>query len=161
MIVATTNDLPGYRVIEVLGLVRGITVRSRNVFGTIGGALQSIVGGNITIFTTLAETTRQQALDLMVQNYYAFAILNPNMKALARLLRKKHEQSEPAAGSGAAESVPAASAAGSIEPDRAQGSSPTVREGSEDKADEDVRAPRKKKRRRRGGGGFATGWKTW
>jgi uncharacterized protein YbjQ (UPF0145 family) len=68
MIVATTNDLPGYRVVEVLGLVRGITVRSRNVFGAIGGALQSIVGGNLSLFTTLAETSRQEALDLMVKH---------------------------------------------------------------------------------------------
>ena len=68
MIVATTNDLPGYRVVEVLGLVRGITVRSRSVIGTIGGALQSIVGGNLSLFTTLAETSRQEALDLMIQH---------------------------------------------------------------------------------------------
>ncbi|MBI4920464.1 MAG: YbjQ family protein [Devosia nanyangense] len=67
MIVATTNDLPGYRVVHTIGLVRGITVRSRSVFGTIGGALQSLVGGNITLFTSLAEKTRQEALDLMVQ----------------------------------------------------------------------------------------------
>lgn len=66
MIVATTNDLPGYRVVRSLGLVRGITVRSRSVFGTIGGALQSLVGGNITLFTSLAEKTRQEALDLMI-----------------------------------------------------------------------------------------------
>ena len=68
MIVATTNDLPGYRVIEVLGVVRGITVRSRSVFGTIGGALQSIVGGNLSLFTTLAETSRQEAMDLMIRH---------------------------------------------------------------------------------------------
>ena len=68
MIVATTNDLPGYRVVEVLGLVRGITVRSRSVVGTIGGALQSLVGGNLTLFTTLAETSRQEALDLMIRH---------------------------------------------------------------------------------------------
>ena len=68
MIVVTTNDLAGYRVVEVLGLVRGITVRSRNVFGTIGGALQSIVGGNLSLFTTLAETSRQEALDLMIKH---------------------------------------------------------------------------------------------
>jgi uncharacterized protein YbjQ (UPF0145 family) len=66
MIVATTNDLPGYRIVRSLGLVRGITVRSRSVFGTIGGALQSLVGGNITLFTSLAEKTRQEALDLMI-----------------------------------------------------------------------------------------------
>ena len=48
MIVVTTNDLPGYRIVRVIGMVRGITVRSRSIVGTIGGALQSIVGGNIT-----------------------------------------------------------------------------------------------------------------
>jgi uncharacterized protein YbjQ (UPF0145 family) len=68
MIVATTNDLPGYRIVRVIGLVRGITVRSRSIVGTIGGALQSIVGGNITLFTSLAETARQEALDLMVKH---------------------------------------------------------------------------------------------
>ncbi len=68
MLVATTNDLPGYRIVRALGLVRGITVRSRSIFGTIGGALQSLVGGNITLFTSLAEKTRQEALDLMVQH---------------------------------------------------------------------------------------------
>jgi uncharacterized protein YbjQ (UPF0145 family) len=66
MLVVTTNDLPGYRVVEVFGLVRGITVRSRSVFGTLGGSLQSIVGGNLTLFTTLAETSRQEALSLML-----------------------------------------------------------------------------------------------
>jgi len=68
MIVATTNDLPGYRVVRVLGLVRGITVRSRSVIGTIGGALQSLVGGNVSLFTQLAETSRQEALDLMIRH---------------------------------------------------------------------------------------------
>src|SRR5438034_8063120 len=68
VIVATTNDLPGYRIVETIGLVRGITVRSRSVIGSIGGALQSIIGGNITIFTSLAETARQEALDLMIRH---------------------------------------------------------------------------------------------
>ena len=68
MIVATTNDLPGYRIVRTIGLVRGITVRSRSIVGTIGGALQSIVGGNITLFTSLAETARQEALDLMIRH---------------------------------------------------------------------------------------------
>ena len=68
MIIATTNDLPGYRVVRVIGLVRGITVRSRSVIGTLGGALQSVVGGNLSIFTNLAEQARQEALDLMVQH---------------------------------------------------------------------------------------------
>ena len=68
MIVVTTNDLPGYRVVRVIGMVRGITVRSRSIVGSIGGALQSLVGGNITLFTSLAETARQEALDLMVKH---------------------------------------------------------------------------------------------
>jgi uncharacterized protein YbjQ (UPF0145 family) len=68
MIVATTNDLPGYRIVRVIGMVRGITVRSRSIIGSIGGALQSIVGGNITLFTSLAETARQEALDLMIRH---------------------------------------------------------------------------------------------
>ena len=67
MIVVTTNDLPGHRVVRVIGMVRGITVRSRSIVGSIGGALQSLVGGNITLFTSLAETARQEALDLMVR----------------------------------------------------------------------------------------------
>ena len=68
MIVVTTNDLPGYRIVRVIGLVRGITVRSRSVIGTIGGALQSLVGGNLSLFTKLSETSRQEALDLMVRH---------------------------------------------------------------------------------------------
>jgi uncharacterized protein YbjQ (UPF0145 family) len=68
MIVVTTNDLPGYRVVRVIGMVRGITVRSRSIIGSIGGALQSLVGGNITLFTSLAETARQEALDLMIRH---------------------------------------------------------------------------------------------
>jgi uncharacterized protein YbjQ (UPF0145 family) len=71
VIVATTNDLPGYRIVRVIGLVRGITVRSRSVVGTIGGALQSLVGGNLSLFTQLAETSRQEALDLMVEHAVA------------------------------------------------------------------------------------------
>jgi len=68
MIIVTTNDLPGYRVVRVVGLVRGITVRSLSVIGTLGGALQSVVGGNLSIFTKLAEQARQEALDLMVEH---------------------------------------------------------------------------------------------
>ena len=68
MIVATTNDLPGYRVVGFVGLVRGVTVRSRNVVGNIGGAIQSAFGGNLSIYTSLAETARQEALDLMIQH---------------------------------------------------------------------------------------------
>ena len=68
VLIATTNDLPGYRVVRVVGLVRGLTVRSRSVIGNIGGALQSLFGGNISVYTNLAETARQEALDLMVRH---------------------------------------------------------------------------------------------
>jgi uncharacterized protein YbjQ (UPF0145 family) len=68
MIVTTTNDLPGYRVIQHLGLVRGVTVRSRSVIGNLGASIQSIFGGNITIFTRLAEHARQEAYDLLVEH---------------------------------------------------------------------------------------------
>lgn len=62
----TTFDLPGYRVTRNLGVVRGITVRSRSIFGTIGGALQTLAGGNISLFTELCEKTRADAFDMMV-----------------------------------------------------------------------------------------------
>ena len=68
MIVTTTNDLPGYRVIQHLGLVRGVTVRSRSVIGNLGASIQCIFGGNITIFTRLAEHARQEAYDLLVEH---------------------------------------------------------------------------------------------
>ena len=63
---STTFDLPGYRIVESLGVVRGVVVRSRSVFGTIGAGLQTLVGGNISLFTELAERTRQQAFDTML-----------------------------------------------------------------------------------------------
>ena len=53
MIVTTTNDLPGYRIVRHIGVVRGVTVRSRSIIGNIAGALHSLVGGNITVYTTL------------------------------------------------------------------------------------------------------------
>jgi len=68
MLVATTNDLAGYRITGQLGLVRGITVRSRSVIGNVGGAIQSIFGGNLSIYTNLAETARQEAYEMMVAN---------------------------------------------------------------------------------------------
>ncbi len=68
MIVTTTNDLPGYRVTSVIGMVRGITVRSRSVVGNLGGAIQSIFGGNLSIYTDLAEHARQEAYQLMVDH---------------------------------------------------------------------------------------------
>ncbi len=68
MIVTTTNDVAGQRVVRYLGLVRGITVRSRSVLGNIGAGLQSIFGGNITLYTDLAEKAREEAYELMVQH---------------------------------------------------------------------------------------------
>ena len=62
----TAFDLPGYRIVESLGVVRGVVVRSRSVFGTIGAGLQTLMGGNISLFTELAERTRQQAFDTML-----------------------------------------------------------------------------------------------
>ncbi|HEX4713174.1 YbjQ family protein [Phenylobacterium sp.] len=68
MLVATTNDMPGYRVTAVIGMVRGITVRSRSVVGNLGGAIQSIFGGNLSIYTELAEHAREEAYQLMVDH---------------------------------------------------------------------------------------------
>ena len=66
--VTTAYDLPGYRVAHSLGLVRGIIVRSRSIFGNIGASLQTIVGGNITLFTDMCEKTREDALELLMQH---------------------------------------------------------------------------------------------
>ena len=63
--VTTANELPGHRITRNLGLVRGIVVRSRSVLGQIGAGLQSLVGGNITLYTELCERARQEAFDLM------------------------------------------------------------------------------------------------
>jgi uncharacterized protein YbjQ (UPF0145 family) len=68
MIVTTMNDLPGYRVVVVQGLVRGVIVRSRSVIGNIGAGIQSLFGGDITIYTQLAEDARQNAYDRMVEH---------------------------------------------------------------------------------------------
>ncbi len=62
----TTFTLDGYRVVKTFGVVRGIIVRSRSIFGTIGGSLQTLVGGNITILSNLCERTRQDALEQML-----------------------------------------------------------------------------------------------
>lgn len=66
--VTTAFELEGFRIVRHLGVVRGITVRSRSVFGTIGAGLQTLVGGNISIFTRLCEQTRAEAFDIMVQH---------------------------------------------------------------------------------------------
>ena len=62
----TTFTLDGYRVVRTLGVVRGITVRSRSILGTIGGSLQTILGGNISLFTELCERPREEAFELML-----------------------------------------------------------------------------------------------
>ena len=66
--VTTAFELPGYRVARSFGLVRGVTVRSRSVFGTIGASLETLVGGNITLFEDMCEKTREQALESMMQH---------------------------------------------------------------------------------------------
>ena len=66
--VTTAFELPNFRVMQNLGVVRGIVVRSRNVFATIGASLQTIVGGNITVWTTLCEQTRRDAFEIMIQH---------------------------------------------------------------------------------------------
>ena len=65
---STTFEIPGYRTKQSLGLVRGITVRSRSLLGTVGGALQTLVGGNITLYTELCEKARDDAFKLMLQH---------------------------------------------------------------------------------------------
>ena len=66
--VTTAFELPGVRIKRNFGVVRGIVVRSRSIFGTIGAGLQTIVGGNITLFTNLCEKTRSEAFDLMLEH---------------------------------------------------------------------------------------------
>ncbi len=66
--VTTAFELPGHRITRNFGVVRGIIVRSRSIVGNVGAALQSLVGGNITLFTDLCETARQDAFDLMLQH---------------------------------------------------------------------------------------------
>ena len=64
----TAFTIDGYQVTKTLGVVRGITVRSRSVFGTIGASLQTLVGGNITLLTDLCEKTRNEAFALMLEH---------------------------------------------------------------------------------------------
>ena len=66
--VTTANDLAGYRVVRQLGVVRGLTVRSRSVLGNLGASLQTLLGGNITLYTELAEKAREEAFELLVQH---------------------------------------------------------------------------------------------
>ncbi len=65
-LITTSNQLDGYRITQHLGIVRGITVRSRSVLGNIAGGLQSLVGGKLSIYVDLCETARQEAFDHLV-----------------------------------------------------------------------------------------------
>ena len=66
--VTTALELPGYRIVQNLGVVRGITVRSRSILGNLAGGIQSLFGGNITIYTELCEKARGEAFDLLIQH---------------------------------------------------------------------------------------------
>lgn len=66
--VTTGFDFQGYRITRYLGPVRGITVRSRSLVGTLGGALQTVRGGKISLFTQLCEQSRQEAFELMLSH---------------------------------------------------------------------------------------------
>ncbi len=68
MRVSTTNDIPGHAIVRHIGLVRGITVRSRSVIGNFAGGIQSIFGGKLSVYVSLAETARQEALDHLVEH---------------------------------------------------------------------------------------------
>ena len=67
-LITASNQLEGYRITKHLGVVRGITVRSRSIFGNIGAGLQSLVGGKITIFVELCERAREEAFQQMIQH---------------------------------------------------------------------------------------------
>ncbi|MGA8264302.1 MAG: YbjQ family protein [Ignavibacteriaceae bacterium] len=67
-LITTGLTIEGYKITENLGIVRGIIVRSRSIFGNIGAAFQTIVGGNITLYTELCEKTREDSFDVMVQH---------------------------------------------------------------------------------------------
>jgi uncharacterized protein YbjQ (UPF0145 family) len=64
----TALELPGKKIVKNLGIVKGIVVRSRSIVGTIGGSLQTLIGGNISLFTELCEKTREEAYDLMMKH---------------------------------------------------------------------------------------------
>src|SRR6204780_887647 len=66
--ITTAFELPGYRVVRNIGPVRGITVRSRSILGTLGASLETLVGGNIPLFEEMCETTREESLELMLEH---------------------------------------------------------------------------------------------
>jgi uncharacterized protein YbjQ (UPF0145 family) len=67
-LVTTAFELPGYRIVQTLGVVRGIIVRSRSIFGNIGAALQTLIGGDITLYTQLCERARADAFRLLLEH---------------------------------------------------------------------------------------------
>ena len=67
-LITTANELPGYRLAKNLGVVRGIVVRSRSIVGTLGASLQTLFGGNITLYTELCEKARRDAYRLMIEH---------------------------------------------------------------------------------------------
>jgi uncharacterized protein YbjQ (UPF0145 family) len=66
--ITTANSFEGYRISRELGIVRGITVRSRNIIANIGAGLQSLIGGNISLYTELCEKAREEAFEFMIQH---------------------------------------------------------------------------------------------
>ncbi len=68
MIVVTTNEIPGQRVVKTIGMVRGLSVRSRSLAGNIGASIQILFGGNISVYTRLAEQARQEAFDNLIEH---------------------------------------------------------------------------------------------
>lgn len=78
-LITTSNSLEGYRIVKHFGIVRGITVRSRSVFGNIAGGFQTLFGGKISIYVELCEKTREEAYQLMLQHaqeHGANAVIN-------------------------------------------------------------------------------------
>jgi uncharacterized protein YbjQ (UPF0145 family) len=71
MLVSTTNDIPGHNVVRHIGIVRGITVRSRSALGNFAGGIQSLFGGKLTVYVSLAETARQEAYDHLCEHAQA------------------------------------------------------------------------------------------
>lgn len=67
-LVTTTFEIPGHKTKQLIGMVRGVTVRSRNMFGQIGAGFQTLFGGNITLYTELCEHARQEAYEIMVRH---------------------------------------------------------------------------------------------
>ncbi|MBS1521532.1 MAG: YbjQ family protein [Bacteroidetes bacterium] len=67
-LVTTSNELEGYKVVKHLGMVRGVTVRSRSVLGNIAGGFQSLFGGQLSIYVELCENAREEAYQLLIQH---------------------------------------------------------------------------------------------